>query len=85
MMLILVIFIQILCLVASSHSPPIPSARSNIESFKVMDVLARAVQLEEEGQSICHMEGQSLSPIICSKLLVNLLPIYSWSAWFFRS
>ena len=35
---------------------PQPSARSNIESFKVMDVVARATVLESEGRSICHME-----------------------------
>ena len=70
-MLVLVIFIQILGIVGATNSPLIPSARSNIESFKVMDVLARAVQLEEEGQSICHMEGQFLvSSLIYSKLIV---------------
>lgn len=35
---------------------PLPSLRSNIESFKVMDVVARATELEKEGRSICHME-----------------------------
>jgi aspartate/methionine/tyrosine aminotransferase len=35
---------------------PRPSLRSNIESFKVMDVVARATELEKEGRSICHME-----------------------------
>jgi aspartate/methionine/tyrosine aminotransferase len=35
---------------------PRPSLRSNIESFKVMDVAARATELEKEGRSICHME-----------------------------
>ena len=34
----------------------VPSARSAIESFKVMDVLARATELEREGRHICHME-----------------------------
>ena len=33
-----------------------PSLRSNIESFKVMDVLARAAELEHDGRHICHME-----------------------------
>ena len=35
---------------------PQPSARSNIESFKVMDVVARATELEKQGRSISHME-----------------------------
>lgn len=34
-----------------------PSIRSNIPSFKVMDVLARAVELEANGRNICHMEA----------------------------
>lgn len=33
-----------------------PSGRSNIESFKVMDVMGRAIELESEGRHICHME-----------------------------
>lgn len=35
---------------------PRPSTRSNIESFKVMDVVARATELEKQGKNICHME-----------------------------
>jgi aspartate/methionine/tyrosine aminotransferase len=37
-------------------SCPQPSSRSNVESFKVMDVVARATTLEKEGRNICHME-----------------------------
>lgn len=38
------------------------SKRSAIESFKVMDVMARALELETEGMSVCHMEvGQPSS------------------------
>lgn len=32
------------------------SMRSNIASFKVMDVVERATQLEKEGKNLCHME-----------------------------
>lgn len=39
-----------------------PSGRSDIESFKVMDLLAKATELELEGRDICHMEvGQPSS------------------------
>jgi hypothetical protein len=38
------------------NGPPQPSSRSNIESFKVMDVVLRANQLQREGRSICHLE-----------------------------
>lgn len=34
-----------------------PSLRSSIDSFKVMDVLARANKIEESGRHICHMEA----------------------------
>ena len=43
-------------IICPSSAGPQPSARSNIESFKVMDVVARATILESEGRSICHME-----------------------------
>lgn len=33
-----------------------PSSRSNIESFKVMDVMAAAVALEQQGEHIIHLE-----------------------------
>jgi hypothetical protein len=32
------------------------SERSNIESFKVMDLLEHATHLESTGRHICHME-----------------------------
>lgn len=51
--------------VGNSNAPHFsqpPSERSKIESFKVMDVLARANELEEQGNKICHMEvGQPSS------------------------
>ncbi|KAL9190770.1 hypothetical protein ACHAXT_000476 [Thalassiosira profunda] len=42
----------------ADSSPPLqPSARSaSVASFKVMDVLRRANQLEAEGRTICHCE-----------------------------
>lgn len=35
---------------------PSPSSRSFIDSFKVMDVMAKATDLESLGRKICHME-----------------------------
>jgi hypothetical protein len=55
----------------TSQSPryPRPSVRSNIPSFKVMDVVARAAVLEAEGRTIFHLEvGQPNSaapPEVC--------------------
>jgi hypothetical protein len=41
----------------SLSTGPQPSLRANsVESFKVMDVLERAAELEHEGKHICHME-----------------------------
>lgn len=41
---------------------PGPSMRSRIDSFKVMDVLARANELESENKTVYHMEvGQPSS------------------------
>lgn len=43
---------------SSSSAPwPVPSLRSSsVESFKVMDVMAAALKLEEQGESIIHLE-----------------------------
>ncbi len=43
---------------------PMPSARSDVEPFRAMDVLARANELEAAGRSILHMEvGQPGAPV----------------------
>jgi aspartate/methionine/tyrosine aminotransferase len=47
----------------------VPSSRSKIESFKVMDVLARAVELEDQGRSVCHMEAGQPSTNAPSKVI----------------
>ena len=41
---------------SGSNFPILPSSRSSIPSFIVMDVLRRAIELESEGKDICHME-----------------------------
>ena len=43
---------------SGSALPILPSSRSSIPSFIVMDVLRRAIELESEGKDICHMEGK---------------------------
>ena len=59
----------VMLLQASSHIAD--SARSNIESFKVMDVLARATELEQEGRSIIHLEVGQPSTGAPSKVLTT--------------
>ena len=41
---------------SSSGLPILPSSRASIPSFIVMDVLRRAIELESQGNDICHME-----------------------------
>jgi len=55
-MMMLIVFVIIMLMINSSKSSNYGSIRSNIDSFKVMDVVERCEQLEKEGRSICHME-----------------------------
>lgn len=48
------LFVLLFLLCALVHSRT--SQRSNIESFKVMDVMARAMSLESEGVDVIHLE-----------------------------
>eukprot|EP01038_Epipyxis_sp_PR26KG_P004886 gene4886-6844_t len=57
--MVLFLFVELLMFILSTSTTlPLPqvSDRSKVPSFKVMDVLARASELESAGRSICHME-----------------------------
>ena len=47
------------------------SERSQIASFKVMDVLARAIEIESNGEHVCHMEAGQPSTNAPSKVIAE--------------
>ena len=49
------------------------SERSQIASFKVMDVLARAIEIESTGSQVCHMEAGQPSTNAPSKVIEEAL------------
>ena len=62
--LFLLVISQLMVLVKSSMSE-----RSQIASFKVMDVLARAIEIEANGDPVCHMEAGQPSTNAPSKVI----------------
>jgi aspartate/methionine/tyrosine aminotransferase len=65
----MIMIINSLSTTLSSSSSSSGSLRSNIDSFKVMDVVERCETLEREGRSICHMEVGQPSTGAPSKVL----------------